>query len=191
MALIYEDAAAHAALAPHAIAALVEARARFDASWLRPEVTRVGNGPTSTLAGYCIVEADSIAAAAAQLAALPRLPTDVVEVRPLLAHVPIRADVTGKVFACAVTADATDEAAWIAAMDRIADESRGGFPPDAFLGGARLAARAIDGPFLEAREVIGGLFLLRMASLADAVAWAETSAYVRHGALELREQWRI
>jgi len=51
--------------------------------------------------------------------------------------------------------------------------------------------RAIfDGPFLESKEVIGGLFFMCMASLDEAVDWANNSAFVEHGALEIRELWR-
>jgi hypothetical protein len=47
-----------------------------------------------------------------------------------------------------------------------------------------------DGPFLESKEVIGGLFFLWMASLDEAVDWASRSEFVKHGALEIRELWR-
>jgi hypothetical protein len=47
-----------------------------------------------------------------------------------------------------------------------------------------------DGPFLESKEVIGGVFLVRMASLDDVVRWAGASAFIAHGSLEIRELWR-
>jgi hypothetical protein len=48
----------------------------------------------------------------------------------------------------------------------------------------------LDGPFLESKEVIGGLFFLRMTSIDEAVAWAAESRFVVHGTLEIRELWR-
>jgi hypothetical protein len=48
----------------------------------------------------------------------------------------------------------------------------------------------MDGPFLESKEVIGGLFFLRFASLDEAVEWAGATPFVAHGALEIRELWR-
>jgi hypothetical protein len=47
-----------------------------------------------------------------------------------------------------------------------------------------------DGPFLESKEVIGGLILLRMTSLDEAVRWAGGTRFVVHGTLEIRELWR-
>ena len=49
---------------------------------------------------------------------------------------------------------------------------------------------SFDGPFLESKEVIGGLFFLRMPSIEDAVLWASQTPFVSHGALEIRERWR-
>jgi hypothetical protein len=48
----------------------------------------------------------------------------------------------------------------------------------------------VDGPFLESKEVIGGLLFLRLASIEDAVRWAAKTPFVVHGALEIRELWR-
>jgi hypothetical protein len=54
-----------------------------------------------------------------------------------------------------------------------------------------VARRAIfDGPFLESKEVIGGVFLMRMASIDDVVTWALGSRFLANGALEIRELWR-
>ncbi len=47
-----------------------------------------------------------------------------------------------------------------------------------------------DGPFLESKEVIGGVFFMRVASIEDAVAWALGTRFIAHGALEIREVWR-
>ncbi len=47
-----------------------------------------------------------------------------------------------------------------------------------------------DGPFLESKEVIGGVFFMRMATIEEAVQWARESEFVQHGAVEIRELWR-
>jgi hypothetical protein len=84
-------------------------------------------------------------------------------------------------------------------MDRIDDSTHDRFPNERFAGGVRLepAGRRVggrrahfDGPFLESKEVIGGLFFLRLASIDSAVEWALRSSFVEHGALEIRELWR-
>lgn len=110
----------------------------------------------------------------------------------------------GKIFACAVLGNAMTEEAWVQVMNRIDAEGSTRLPEDASLGGNRLQPpktgkriatrgerRAIfDGPFLESREVIGGVFFVRMASIDDAVAWASQARFIAHGALEIRELWR-
>jgi hypothetical protein len=84
---------------------------------------------------------------------------------------------------------------------RIDDSTHDRFPGRAFRGGVRLEPPAqgrrvggrrahFDGPFLESKEVIGGLFFLRMASMDEAVEWARQTGFVHHGALEIRELWR-
>ncbi len=89
-------------------------------------------------------------------------------------------------------------------MDRIDAGTRDTFPSDRFLGGARLHAptqgkrvtatggrRAVfDGPFLESKEVIGGIFFMRMSTVDEAVRWAGQTEFMKHGALEIRELWR-
>jgi hypothetical protein len=119
-------------------------------------------------------------------------------------HQPDKTSQQGRVFGYAVLGNASNEQGWIDVMDRIDESTQGGFPDDRFLGGVRLEApgrgrrvasvggrRAVfDGPFLESKEVIGGLFFMRMASLEEAVDSASRTAFVRHGALEIRELWR-
>jgi hypothetical protein len=39
--------------------------------------------------------------------------------------------------------------------------------------------------------VIGGLFIVRMTSIDEAVRWVGETRFVVHGALEIRELWRI
>jgi len=158
------------------------------------------------LGAYYWVEAPSVDEAAKLAIGLPALPSDEGDVRPLMRGT-ARADKDtkpGKVIAFAVLGNAESEEAWVKVMDRIDAETRSAFPTAAALGGLRLqppktgkrvATRGdrramFDGPFLESKEVIGGVFFLRMASLAEAVAWAAESRFVAHGALEIRELWR-
>jgi hypothetical protein len=48
----------------------------------------------------------------------------------------------------------------------------------------------MDGPFLESKEVIGGIFFMRMTDVDEAVRWARGTKFMKHGALEVRELWR-
>jgi len=47
-----------------------------------------------------------------------------------------------------------------------------------------------DGPFLESKEVIGGLFFMCIASVDETVDGASKSALTKDGALEIRALWR-
>jgi hypothetical protein len=229
MALENEDA--HASQSPSAMAELIEKRAAYieglrragtlrDSGRFRPSkegkrVRRVGallevqGGPFAeegrALGAYCWVEARSADEAAELALSYPALPSDEVDVRPLMkGHVePDKEGKPGKVFAFAVTGNTTTEEAWVKVMDRIAAESEA-FPAGAFLGGVRLEApragrrvatrgerRAMfDGPFLECKEVVGGIFFLRLSSMEEAVRWAGETRFIVHGALEIREVWR-
>jgi hypothetical protein len=158
------------------------------------------------LGAYFWIEAPTVEEAAKLAGACPTLDLDEVDVRPLMkGKLPESAlDKPGKIFACAVLGNTATEDAWVKVMDRIDAETRERFPSDAFLGGVRLepprtgrriATRgerraSFDGPFLESKEVIGGIFFLRMASIEDAVRWASETRFVVHGALEIRERWR-
>lgn len=44
-----------------------------------------------------------------------------------------------------------------------------------------------DGPYLEAKEHIGGLWILETATLDEAVAWARKGAKACRGPIEVRE----
>jgi hypothetical protein len=163
------------------------------------EVGPFGDAP---LGGYYLVRADDLAAATALAAQCPRSPATSLDVRPVLgSHVrPEKASERGHVFAFAVLGTAATEQGWIDVMDRIDVETRDGFPGERMLGGLRLhapgrgrrvtATAVFDGPFLESKEVIGGLFFMRMATLEAAVHWAIQTPFVVHGALEIRELWR-
>lgn len=219
--VVREDARAHAAQSPKAMAELIVAHARLadelrragqlrDAGRFRPaaegvQVRRRGarvdveDGALVTagtsVAAYYWIQAATADDASRLAARIPTLPTDAVDVRALLKGIAIADKDTrpGKVFAFVVIGAADSEAAWVEVMDRIDAETHDGFPADAFLGGNRLQPprrATIDGPFLESKEVIGGVFFLRMHSLDDAVRWAAASRFVVHGALEIRELWR-
>ena len=131
---------------------------------------------------------------------------DTLEVRPLMKG-DVRADKTdmrGKTFGFAVLGNATNERAWVDVMDRIDDETSRNFPGDCFRGGVRLEPPGkgrqvvsrtgkrvfMEGPFLESKEIIGGLFFLHVASLDEAIEWAAKTKFVEYGALEVRELWR-
>jgi hypothetical protein len=195
------------------------ASAYLDGERLRPssEGKRVGNrdgqprvdtGPfgDKALTGYYVIEAAGLDAAVELAKECPMSPGAVLDVRPLMKG-RIQSDKTsrqGHVFAYAVLGNAPSEQGWIDVMDRIDESTRDRFPADRFLGGVRLhepgrgrrvaaagGRRAVfDGPFLESKEVIGGVFFMRMTNLDEAVDWASRSEFVKHGAVEIRELWR-
>lgn len=174
------------------------------------ERVQVERGPFAeegrALGAYLWVEAPNVEAAAALAQRCPALPGDLVDVRPLRRG---RVDEDkegkpGKLVACAVLGSAPTEEGWTQVMDRIEAETRGRLVGDSILGGMRLEApttgrrvaqrgekrAAVDGPFLESKEVLGGVFFLRVRSLEEAVRWASETRFLAHGALELRELWR-
>jgi hypothetical protein len=171
--------------------------------------SRIDQGPFAdkALSGYYVLEAEKLADAVKLTEECPMSPGAELEVRPLMKG-NIQPDKTGKpgrVFAFAVLGNAPNERGWIDVMDRFDESSREGFPADRFLGGVRLlepgrgqrvslstgGRRAIlDGPFLESKEVIGGLFFMRMATPEEAIEWASRSDFVKHGTVEIRELWR-
>jgi hypothetical protein len=176
----------------------------------RVHASRIEPGPFAgeerALAGYYLVQANDLAAAVSLAETCPMAPGDSLDVRPLMKG-DVRADKTGargKTFAFAVLGNTANEQAWVEVMDRIDAETQANFPSERFAGGVRLeppgrgrqvvargGKRAVfDGPFLESKEVIGGVFFLRLASLDEAVEWAAGSRFIAHGALEIRELWR-
>jgi hypothetical protein len=232
LVMTLEDEDAHASQSPKEVAELIERGAALadelrrggrlkDLGRLHPSkegkrIRRVGDrlelrdGPFAeegrALASYHWVEAAGADEATALAERLPGLPTDAIDVRPLMAGwVPVDKEARpGKLFACAVLGSTATERAWVEVMDRIDAETRGRLPESSFLGGLRLeppsagrrvVARSerratLDGPFLESKEVIGGLVLMRMTSLDEVVRWASGTPFVVHGALEIRELWR-
>lgn len=54
----------------------------------------------------------------------------------------------------------------------------------AWKGGKRTVT---DGPFTEARELVGGFWLWECGSLADAKAWAEKIPFIGDAAVEIRQ----
>lgn len=59
-------------------------------------------------------------------------------------------------------------------------------------GGRRLTrsggkVSAVDGPYAEAKEVVGGIYLLRAKDYAEAVELASTCPHMEFGRIEVRE----
>jgi hypothetical protein len=173
------------------------------------ERVQVEKGPyAGGMAGYCAVKAKDLDSAVALAKQFPLLPDQTCDVRPIMkgAYDPQKSNKPGKLFAFGVLGNAPNEEAWIRLMDRIdADTSKPSERlPDKFVAGVRLEAPrtgrqlvmkqgkpvVLDGPFLESKEVIGGLFFMRMASLEDAVEWVSKTPFVRIGTAEVREVWR-
>ena len=227
-----EDELAHASQSPKAMAELIETSAAYagelrragrlkDSGRLYPSkegkrVRRNGDrldvrdGPFAeegkALGSYYWVETSSVDHAAELAAGVPALPSDDIDIRPLMKGT-VAADKEGrpgKIFAFEVLGSSKTEEAWVEVMDRIDAETHGAFPEASFLGGLRLESprsgrriamrgekrATFDGPFLESKEVIGGLFFIRMSSIDEAVRWAGDTRFVMHGVLEIRELWR-
>src|SRR5690606_24913800 len=53
--------------------------------------------------------------------------------------------------------------------------------------GGRGAVTVIDGPFTETKEVLGGYWLIEVASLADAIAWAREAPCPAGEFIDIRE----
>jgi hypothetical protein len=232
LVMTLEDEHAHASQSPKAMSELIEKSAAYadelrragrleDRGRLRPSkegkrVCRergrleVRDGAFAeegrALGGYYWIQASSFDEATELAAKAPVLPTDEVDVRPVMKGMcpKDKEAKPGKIFACAVLGSTKTEGAWVEVMDRIDQETSDRFPEASFLGGLRLepptsgrriAARGerratFDGPFLESKEVIGGLLFVRMTSVDEAVRWAGETRFVVHGALEIRELWR-
>jgi len=157
------------------------------------------------LGAYYWVEAGSVDEAAQIATGCPVLASDQIDIRPLMKGTvePDKEARPGKIFGFVVLGNAVTEEGWVGVMDRIDAETSRGLP-DSFLGGVRLqpptsgrrvATRGerramFDGPFLESKEVIGGLFFVRVTNLDEAVRWAGDQRHGVHGALEIRELWR-
>ncbi len=174
---------------------------------VRDNEATVQAGPfgETPLGGYYIVRAPTLEAATELAKECPMAPGTALDVRPLMkGHLkPEKAGYKGRVFAFAVLGNEPNEPAWIDVMDRI-DAGSDKFPSERSLGGVRLEApgrgrrvtsaggqRAIfDGPFLESKEVIGGVFFMRMTTLDEAVHWAKETRFVKLGTAEIRELWR-
>ena len=216
--MILDNEAAQAHVTPAEMQTLIAGHAEFgkglrtsgiyrDGERLRPGAKRVQgqnvfDGPFAetkeALGGYYLVRAESLEAATEIAKRCPMLDGDTIEVRQVMKGElrPVKTDKPGKVFAFAVVGDNS-------LMDRVDAETSPGFHPDdpTFLGGVRLEAtgrrvlsergqrRVTEGPFAETKEVIGGLFFLRLPSIDEAVRYALDSKFVQHVALEIRELW--
>src|SRR4051812_40891069 len=165
LVMILEDEPAHASQSPKVMSELIERSAAYaeelrgagrltDHGRLRPskegkrvrsegERLLVEDGPFAeegkALGGYYLVQAGTLEEAADLAAAAPALPTDTVDVRPLMkgqGKVPADKEaMPGKIFACAVLGNTKTEEAWVEVMDKIDVETRGHFPESSFLGG--------------------------------------------------------
>jgi hypothetical protein len=170
----------------------------------RVSATEVEHGPfgETALVAYYLITADDLDAAVVLAQGCPMSPGTTVDVRPVMKGKlqPGKANQQGRIFAFAVLGNAANEQAWIDAMDRIDASTRDSIQVERSLGGVRLHApgrgrtvtptAVFDGPFLESKEVIGGLFFMRWSTIEEAVEWARTTEFVRHGSVEIRELWR-
>jgi hypothetical protein len=69
---------------------------------------------------------------------------------------------------------------------------RGGDPLMPSAKGAKVSVREgktriVDGPFTEAKEVLGGYYMVDVPTLAEAVKWAAKCPGAHHGTMEVRE----
>jgi hypothetical protein len=161
-----------------------------------------GSFGDTALVAYYLVSAASLDAAVALAQKCPMSPGTTLDVRPVMKGTlkPDKASQQGRIFAFAVLGNAANEPAWIEVMDRIDASTRDSIQVERSLGGVRLEApgrgrtvtpaAVFDGPFLESKEVIGGLLFMRWATIEEAVEWARTTELVRHGTVEIRELWR-
>jgi hypothetical protein len=182
------------------------ARARRDG----PRLTlKVEGGPFAedgrALGGFYWLQTASLDEAAQLAVECPALASDEIDIRPIMKGVgdSDRDAKPGKIFGFVVLGNAVAEDGWVAVMDRIDAETHANLP-DSFAGGVRLeppsAGRRVetrggrramfDGPFLESKEVIGGLFFVRATSQDDAVHWLAQTRHAVYGAIEIRELWR-
>jgi len=167
--------------------------------------TGKGGEEGKALGAYYWVQAAGVDEAAQLAIECPALPSDQIDIRPVMKGVgdSEKEAKPGKIFGVVVLGNAVDEDGWLQVMDRIDAETHANLP-DSFLGGVRLeppssgrrvetrgGRRAMfDGPFLESKEVIGGLFFVRVTSYDDAVRWLADTRHGVHGAIEIRELWR-
>ena len=50
-------------------------------------------------------------------------------------------------------------------------------------------AQVLDGPYAESKEQLGGYYLIDVADLDAAIAWANRCPTVNHGVVEVRPVW--
>lgn len=157
------------------------------------------------LGSFYWVQANSVEEATQLAIECPVLASDQIDVRPVMKGRgdPDKEAKPGKIFGVVVLGNAVAEDGWIDVMDRIDAETHANLP-DSFVGGVRLeppssgrrvetrgGRRAMfDGPFLESKEVIGGLFFVRVTGHDDVVRWLANTRHGVHGAVEIRELWR-
>ncbi|HWF03921.1 MAG TPA: YciI family protein [Candidatus Angelobacter sp.] len=47
-----------------------------------------------------------------------------------------------------------------------------------------------DGPYMETKEHVGGFWIIEVADMAEALAWARKGAIACRGSIEVRTVWR-
>lgn len=70
--------------------------------------------------------------------------------------------------------------------------AHGGLRPTAEAATVRVRAgkrSAVDGPYAETKEQLGGYFLIEAPDREAALAWAERCPAAQHGAVEVRPVW--
>lgn len=55
--------------------------------------------------------------------------------------------------------------------------------------GGQGSVTVIDGPFTETKEILGGYWMINVASLAEAIAWARQAPCPAGETIEIRECW--
>ncbi len=157
--------------------------------------------PAEMIAGFGVVEADSVAAAAESLRRWPGQALAEIEIRESgcpggCAEVrPVRVDdPAGKRFAVLLraSADLENEVPVPQAMLDTLDQSNAAAAAKGVLlaaDGLRSSARGarvkvgkgswsvMDGPFTEIKEMIAGYWLIRVASMDEAIEWAKRNPY--------------
>jgi hypothetical protein len=186
----------------------------------RGGATRFVDGPFAeakeVIGGYYLFRAETPAEALAVLRECPLRDGDRVSLRPLVGGLSAEmvaegeknAALPGEQFFFTVSSSEHDVAAWTRAMDRVHEEAEVIAPlreAKAFLAGGRLAdVRAAhwmtmrggerivsDGPFAEAKEIIGGFLHVRCDSRKDALRWAERWSGSLHGIVDVFPVWSM
>ena len=87
-----------------------------------------------------------------------------------------------------------DYAAFNDALDKAGDAATAGvrLQPSSAATTIRLAddrTEVLDGPYADTKEQFAGYFMLDVADLDEAIAWAKRCPSARYGAIEIRPLW--